>query len=185
MKVGYVRIFDNDQDLSGQLVALQNAGCKQIFTDRIRAVQKEHPGLETTLSYMRNGDTLVVYQLKHLGRSLKDLVDTVNRLGELGYEFHSLREDLDTTTSDGQLIFRAFATLAEFQHNIMREQTRKGLQAARARGRAGGRPKKLDVAKTELLYTLYDEKQESIPGICRLLGVSKSTLYTYLKSREE
>jgi DNA invertase Pin-like site-specific DNA recombinase len=185
MKIGYARISKNDQDLSNQLEALKRAGCKQIFTDRVRDIQKDLSGLETTLNYMREGDILVVWQLEHLGWSLKQLVDTVNRLRERGYGFQSLHEAIDTTTSDGQLIFRTFVTLAEFERNINRKRTRAGLLAARARGRKGGRPKKLDATKTELLYKLYDEKQHTIAEICGLLGISRPTLYGYLRKREE
>ena len=185
MKVGYARILENDQDLSSQLDALKHVGCKQIFTDRVKGIQKEQPGLETTLNYMREGDILVVWQLKHLGRSLKRLVDIVNHLKERGYGFQSLHDGIDTTTSDGKLIFRTFAALAKFRRDINKELTQAGLQAARARGRKGGRPKKLDATKTTLLYKLYDEKQHTIAEICGRLGISRPTLYAYLRRRQE
>ncbi|HET6443385.1 MAG TPA: recombinase family protein [candidate division Zixibacteria bacterium] len=185
MKVGYARILENDQDLSSQLDALKHVGCKQIFTDRVNSLQKEQPGLETTLNYMREDDILVVWQLKHLGRSLKQLVDIVNHLGERGYGFQSLHDNIDTTTSDGVLIFRTFATLAKFGRDINKELTQAGLQAARARGRKGGRPKKLDAAKTDLLYRLYDEKQLTVTEICGVIGISRPTLYAYLRRKQE
>jgi DNA invertase Pin-like site-specific DNA recombinase len=185
MKVGYARIFKNDPDVSIQLEALKHAGCKQIFTEKADGIQKDHPGLERTLYYMREGDSLVVWRLERLGRSLTDLLDTFSQLRERGLGFQSLQESIDTTTGDGPMIFQIFATLAEFERNINKERTQAGLRVARARGRKGGRSKKLDAEKTQLLYRLYDEQKHPIGEICRMLGISKPTLYAYLKRRRE
>jgi DNA invertase Pin-like site-specific DNA recombinase len=185
MKVGYARIFNNDQDRSIQLDALKQAGCKQIFIEKAGSIQKKHPGLERTLNHMREGDSLVVWRLERLGRSLTDLLDTFSQLRERALGFQSLQESIDTTTSDGPMIFQIFTTLAEFERNINKERTRAGLRVARARGRKGGRPKKLDAEKTQLLYRLYDEQKLTIGEICGMLRISKSTLYTYLKRREK
>jgi DNA invertase Pin-like site-specific DNA recombinase len=132
---------------------------------------------------MRAGDILIVWRLERLGRSLKHLVDIVNHLAEREIGFQSLQESIDTTIDDGQVIFQTFATLAEFQRNTMRERTLVGLQAARARGRNGGRPKALDAEKTALLYKLYDEKRHTIQELFQMMGVSKATLYNYMKER--
>lgn len=185
MKVGYARLFKNDQDVSIQLEALKHAGCKQIFIEKADGIRKDHPGLERTLNYMREDDALVVWRLECLGRSLTDLLDTFSQLRKRGLGFQSLQESVDTTTSDGPMIFHICAILAEFERNINKERTRAGLQVARARGRKGGRPKKLDAEKTRLLYRLYDEQQRTIGEICGTLGISRPTLYAYLKERDD
>ena len=133
---------------------------------------------------MRPGDTLVVWRLDRLGRSLKHLIEIVTKLEERGIGLQSLQESIDTTTSGGRLVFHIFGALAEFERNLIRERTQAGLQAARARGRKGGRPKALDTKKTELLYQLYDEKKHSIMELCDIMGISKSTLYTYLDQKK-
>ena len=133
---------------------------------------------------MRPGDSLVVWRLDRLGRSLQHLISTVTTLEKQDIGFQSLQESIDTTTSGGRLIFHIFGALAEFERNLIRERTQAGLQAARARGRKGGRPKALDKKKTQLLYKLYDEKQHSISELCAMLGISKTALYGYLKRRK-
>ena len=183
MKVGYARFTKDDQDTSQQLNALEQAGCKRVFVDRVNTVQKEFPGLETTLAYMQEGDTLVVKSLDRLGRSLKHLVDTVNRLGEWGYGFQSLQEEIDTNSGEDGLVLHIFGALAEFETTLARKRTRAGLKAARARGRLGGRPRALDEKKRELLFQLYDERKHTVQEICGIIGVSKSTIYSYLGER--
>ncbi len=127
----------------------------------------------------------MVWRLDRLGRSLKHLLEVVNTLEERGIGFKSVQESIDTTTSGGRLIFQIFGALAEFERNLTRERTLAGLQAARARGRMGGRPKKLDDKKIELVYRLHDEKKYTVKEICQIVGVSKTTLYTYLTYRNE
>ena len=184
MKIGYARISTYDQNLSLQMDALEKADCEKIFHDQISGAKTKRPGLDEALTYLREGDVLVVWRLDRLGRSLKHLIELVNFLEEQGIGFQSLQESIDTTTSGGKLIFHIFGALAEFERNLIRERTHAGLVAARARGRTGGRPKSLDVKKTALLYRLYDEKKHSIQEICDLVGVSKTTLYSYLRERK-
>jgi DNA invertase Pin-like site-specific DNA recombinase len=184
MKIGYARVSTDEQNLALQTDALAKAGCAKIFQDQISGIKTKRPGFDEALSYLRPGDVLVVWRLDRLGRSLKSLIETINWLEEKGVGFQSLQESIDTTTSGGKLIFHIFGALAEFERNLIRERTRAGLAAARARGRNGGRPKSLDKKKQEWLYRLYDEKQHSIQELCELVGVSKSTLYAYLRERE-
>ena len=184
MKIGYARISTTEQNLSLQMDALEKAGCGKLFHDQISGAKTQRPGLDEALAYLRKGDVLVVWRLDRLGRSLKHLIELVNALEERGIGFQSLQESIDTMTSGGRLIFHIFGALAEFERNLIRERTYAGLEAARARGRTGGRPKSLDVKKAALLYRLYDEKKHSIQEICDLVGVSKSTLYSYLRERD-
>ncbi len=184
MKIGYARISTYDQNLSLQMDGLEKAGCKKVFDDQVSGAKTKRPGLDEALAYLRDGDILVVWRLDRLGRSLPHLIEIINLLEDRGIGLHSLQESIDTTTSGGRLIFHIFGALAEFERNLIRERTQAGLAAARARGRAGGRPKLLDEKKRALLYRLYDEKEHSIQEVCDLVGVSKSTLYAYLRDRE-
>ena len=184
MKIGYARISTNEQNLSLQMDALERVDCGKIFHDQISGAKTQRPGLDEALTHLRKGDVLVVWRLDRLCRSLKHLIELVNSLEERGIGFQSLQESIDTTTSGGKLIFHIFGALAEFERNLIQERTYAGLAAARARGRTGGRPKALDTKGTALLYRLYDEKKYSIQEICELVGVSKSTLYSYLRERE-
>ncbi len=184
MLIGYARVSTPDQNLSLQVDALRQAGCEKIFTDKVSGAKTERPGLQEALAYVRPGDTLVVWRLDRLGRSLKHLIETVTWLEDKKIGFKSLQESIDTTTSGGKLIFQIFGALAEFERNLISERTLAGLSAARARGRKGGRPKALDAAKTQVLYKLYDEKAHTIKEICRIMGISKPTLYAYLKQRQ-
>ena len=127
MLIGYARVSTDEQNLDFQRDALQSAGCEKIFTDHISGTKARRPGLEEALSHLRQGDTLVVWRLDRLGRSLRHLIDTVNDLQEQGVNFKSLTEALDTTTSGGKLVFHIFGALAEFEREIIRERTRAGL----------------------------------------------------------
>ena len=185
MKVGYARVSTQEQNLSLQKDALKQAGCGKIFQDQVSGAKVERPGLQETKAYAREGDTLVVWRLDRLGRSLKHLIETVTALEERGVGFQSLQESIDTTTSGGRLVFHIFGALAEFERNLIQERTRAGLAAARARGRKGGRPKALDEKKTQLLYQLYNERNHTVKEICNILDISRSTLYAYLQRQEE
>src|SRR6266542_4872487 len=155
MDVGYARVSTLEQNLDLQKDALTKAGCERIFTDRISGAKSERPGLTDALSFVRKGDVLVVWKLDRLGRSLQQLIETVTGLATRGIEFRSLTEQIDTTTPGGKLIFHIFGSLAEFERDLIRQRTMAGLAAARARGRAGGRPTTMTPTKLTLARQLY------------------------------
>ncbi|CAM4411151.1 MAG: DNA-invertase hin [Legionella sp.] len=181
MLIGYARVSTDDQNLNLQHDALKNSGCERIFDDQITGSKIQRPGLEAALEFAREGDVFVVWRLDRLSRSLKDLIEMVALLDSKKIGLRSLHESIDTSSSSGKLIFHIFGALAEFERNLIRERTHAGLQAARARGRNGGRPKKLSADKAKLATQLYEGKQHSIQKICELLSISKPTLYKYLK----
>ena len=181
MFIGYARVSMQDQNLDLQKDALKKAGCKKIFIDKITGSTSNRPGLFRTMDDLRQDDTLVVWRLDRLGRSLKHLIELVGQLEEKKIGFKSLQESIDTTTSGGKLIFHIFGALAEFERNLIRERTYAGLAAARARGKQGGRPKALDSKKRELAIKLHKQKVHSVKDICNMMGISKQTLYNYLK----
>jgi len=187
MLVGYARVSTQDQTLALQQDALHQAGCDRIFTDAASGAKTDRPGLDEAIAYARSGDTLVVWRLDRLGRSLPHLIETVRGLEQRDIGFKSLTEQIDTTTSGGKLIFHVFAALAEFERDVIRERTQAGLAAARARGRRGGRPKAAalnDAKKVALAQRLYDDKTHSIDEICKTLRISRATLYRYIIRRE-
>jgi DNA invertase Pin-like site-specific DNA recombinase len=180
MLIGYARISTTDQTLALQQDALKAAGCMKIFTDTASGSRTDRPGLAEALSFAREGDTLVVWRLDRLGRSLAHLIETVKGLHDLGIHFKSLQEQLDTTSSGGKLVFHFFGALAEFERDLIRERTMAGIAAARARGRQGGRPG-LSVEKVWQLRTLAADRTNSVGGICKTLGISRATFYRYAK----
>jgi DNA invertase Pin-like site-specific DNA recombinase len=180
MLIGYARVSTDDQNLNLQMDALQQAGCTKIYSDRISGIKTARPGLSQALDVAREGDVLVVWRLDRLGRSLKDLIEIMSKLDEREIGLSSLSESLTTTSSSGKLIFHLFGALAEFERNLTRERTTAGLVAARARGHKGGRPKALDPVKRQLAVKLYTEGEHTIIEICRLMGISKPTLYNYI-----
>ncbi len=186
MDIGYARVSTGEQTLDLQLDALRKAGCGKVYQETASGAKAERPVLEEVLGYLRKGDTLVVWRLDRLGRSLKHLIEVVAGLAERGIGFKSLTEQIDTTTSGGKLIFHVFAALAEFERDVIRERTRAGLAAARSRGKKGGRPPAAglnDAKKVALAQKLYDDATNSIDDICRTLRVSRSTLYRYIKKQ--
>src|SRR5437588_7205473 len=182
MLIGYARVSTSDQTLNIQKDALEKIGCVKIFTDTISGSTTERQGLAAALSYVREGDTLVVWRLDRLGRSLKHLIETITDLNNRKIGFKSIQENIDTTTSGGKLVFHIFGALAEFEREIIRERTQAGLQAARARGRKGGRPKALTPKKAKMVQDLYRNKENSIDEICKTLNISRTTLYRYIKT---
>jgi DNA invertase Pin-like site-specific DNA recombinase len=182
MLIGYARVSTTDQTLDLQKDALEKTGCARIFTDTASGATAERIGLEEAMSHLRKGDTLVVWRLDRLGRSLKHLIETITALNNRGIGFKSITESIDTTTSGGKLIFHIFGALAEFERDIIRERTQAGLNAARARGRKGGRPKALTPRKAQMALALYTDKNNTIDDICRTLNISRATLYRYIKT---
>jgi DNA invertase Pin-like site-specific DNA recombinase len=182
MLVGYGRVSTTDQNLDLQKDALQAAGCERLLTDTVSDARAERPGLTAALNECRSGDTLVVWKLDRLGRSLPHLVETVRDLNARGVGFKSLQEQIDTTTSGGTLIFHIFAALAEFERDLIRERTNAGLAAARARGRNGGRPKGVDQKKQKAAVALKKDGRHSIREICDIVGISRNTYYKYTRS---
>ncbi len=185
MKMGYARVSTLEQNLALQIDALQQAGCQKIITDEVSGAVAERPGLIRLKEQLRTGDTVVVWRLDRLGRSLKHLIAWVNEFDAMGVGFTSLEEAINTSTSTGQLLFHLFGALAQFERSLIQERTQAGLAAARARGRLGGRPKRLDRKQRQLVVKLYHERQHSIKDICQLMNISKPTLYQYLKEKNE
>jgi DNA invertase Pin-like site-specific DNA recombinase len=182
MLIGYARVSTSEQTLNLQNDALEKMGCSKIFTDTASGTKAERTGLNEALEYVRERDTLVVWRLDRLGRSLKHLIETITDLNNRKIGFKSITESIDTTTSGGKLIFHIFGALAEFERDIIRERTQAGLLAARARGRKGGRPKLLTGKKVAMAQELYNNKNNSISEICRALDISRATLYRYIKT---
>jgi len=182
MLIGYARVSTRDQHLNLQQDALRAAGCGKVFLDEVSGTVASRPGLDKLKEQLRPGDTLVVWRLDRLGRSMRDLIDWVTRLENDGVGFRSLQESIDTTSSNGKLVFHLFAALAEFERNLIVERTRAGLDSARARGRKGGRPIALDADKRRLLIELYGQKKTPVKTLCEMMGISKPTLYAYVKN---
>ena len=182
MKIGYARVSTIEQNLTLQQDALKQAGCEKIIVDKTSGAIMVRPGLEKVKELLREGDSLVVWRLDRLGRSLKDLISWSGYLEDQGIGLVSLQESIDTTSSTGKLVFHMFGALAEFERNLIRERTMAGLQAARARGKKGGRPKSLSRDKQKRLVQLYKDETISVKEICQMLKISKPTLYKYLKT---
>jgi DNA invertase Pin-like site-specific DNA recombinase len=177
---GYTRVSRLDQRPTLQLDALQAANCERVFSDRSSGSVAERPELNSALDYLRPGDTLVVWRLDRLGRSLRHLIDVMRSLEERGVGFRSLTEGIDTTTVGGRLVFHIFGALAEFERELLRERTVAGLSAARARGRNGGRPSVMTTDKTRVAREMYESRLYSVQAIATTLGVSRATIYRSL-----
>lgn len=180
MLVGYARVSTQDQDLALQREALTTAGCEKLFTEKASGAQRDRPALQAALHYTRSGDTLVVWKLDRLARSLKQLIETVEELEERKIGLRSLTEAIDTTTSGGKLVFHVFAALAEFERGLIRERTRAGLDAARAQGRTGGRPPAMKAADLAAARALLRDPEITVANAAKRLGVAPSTLYRHL-----
>lgn len=180
MLIGYARVSTQDQKPELQLDALKAAGCEKVFVERASGAQRDRPELKAALDYMRSGDTLVVWKLDRLARSVKQLIETVEGLEDQQIGFRSLTEAIDTTTPGGKLVFHIFGALAEFERAIIRERTRAGLEAARARGRKGGRPAKLRAQDLKAARALLADRSITVAEVAARLGVSPATLYRHL-----
>ncbi len=178
--IGYARVSTHDQNLDLQKDALKKADCEKIYVDKKTGSHINRDGLEKALEILRAGDTLVVWRLDRLARSLKHLIELISDLEERKVGFKSLTESIDTTTSGGKLIFHIFGALAEFERGVIADRTQAGLAAARARGRFGGRPPKLSEKQQKVVVTLHKEGNHSIKEICQIMGISKPTLYGYI-----
>lgn len=181
MLVGYMRISTAEQNLNLQRDALVAAGCEKIFEDVGSGAVDSRKGLGECLDYVRAGDTVVSWKLDRLGRSLKHLLQMVSDLEKRKVGLKVISENIDTTTDTGRLVFHLFASLAEFERSLIRERTNAGLQAARARGRKGGRPRTMDEKKIGMAKLLMNDTANSVDEICKSLKVSRSTLYRNLK----
>jgi DNA invertase Pin-like site-specific DNA recombinase len=182
MQVGYARVSTTDQKLLLQTDALKLAGCKKIFCDKISGIRIERPGFQRMLDHLQKGDTLIVWKLDRLGRSLQHLIQTVNVLEAKGVGFRSIQENIDTNTSGGKLVFHIFGAIAEFERSLISERTRAGLHSAKLRGRFGGRPVVINEIKRKRLNFLHLNRKLSVNDICRELDISKSTFYRYVKN---
>jgi DNA invertase Pin-like site-specific DNA recombinase len=158
--------------------------CKKIVEDTASGGKAQRTGLERVRELLREGDVLVVWRLDRLGRSLRHLIELMGELETEGIGFQSVTEAIDTTSPGGKLVFHIFGALAEFERNLIRERTQAGLEAARARGRKGGRRKKLDARKRALAVDLYRQKQHTIVAICAMVGITKPTLYRYVREAD-
>lgn len=180
LRIGYARVSTHEQSLDSQIDALKQAGCERIYCDKISGTGSERPELIRLKDTLRKGDTLVIWRLDRLGRSLRDLITWAEWLSASGISLHSLSEQIDTGHPAGKLTFHLFAALAEFERNLIRERTLAGLNAARARGRMGGRPAKLDSEGIRQLKALHKDHSLSIREICKGMGIGKTSFYRYL-----
>lgn len=178
--MGYARVSTWDQNLDLQTDALDQAGCVRVFTDTASGTRSDRPQLAAALDYVRPGDTLLVWRLDRLGRSLKHLVETVTSLNERGVGFKSVTESIDTTTSTGKLVFHIFAALAEFERDLIVDRTKAGLAAARERGSKPGRKPSLTHDQVAVVRRMHREGTHTVAAIADVVGVSRATVYRYL-----
>ena len=181
MLVGYARVSTSQQDTALQIDALKAAGCERIFEEKASGAQRDRPQLKAALEFMRSEiDTLVCYRLDRVARSLSQLILTVEDLEARGIGFKSLNEQIDTTSAGGKLVFHIFASLAQYEKSLIKSRTMAGLEAARARGRIGGRPKLINDDKLKVAKTLLANSDMTVTDIAKQIEVSPATLYRYL-----
>lgn len=185
MLIGYARVSTRDQKPHLQLDALQAAGCERIFEETASGAKRDRPEFKAALEFMRNGDSLVVWKLDRLARSTRQLLETVEAFDRRGIGLKILTQDIDTTNAGGRLIFTVFSAIAEFEREIIRERTRAGLDAARARGRKGGRPRALSEKDLKDARALLNDPEITVEDVARRLGVGASTLYRYLPAARQ
>lgn len=185
MLIGYARVSARDQKPHLQLDALQQAGCERVFEETASGAKRERPELQAALDFMRSGDTLVIWKLDRLARSTRQLLDTVEGLLRRGIELKTLTQDIDTAAAGGRFIFAVFGAIAEFEREIIRERARAGLDAARSRGRKGGRPRALAENDLKQARALLADPEITVEDVARRLGVGPSTLYRYLPAARQ
>ena len=181
MQIGYARVSTHDQNISAQIDALKNAGCSKIYSEVVSGVKSEKRALDEALEYLREGDTIVVWRLDRLGRSLAGLIQLMQVLENRGVGFRSLTESIDTATPTGQFFFQVTGAFAELERNLIRERTKAGLIGARSRGKNGGRPRILDDETFKMAFHLYEENTCPVGSICKQFGIAKRTFYRYLE----
>src|SRR4051812_43669842 len=180
MPVGYARVSTQDQRPELQLDALAAGGCEGVYTEKASGAQRDRPELKAALDFVREGDTLVVWKLDRLARSIRQLIETVEELERRKIGLRSLTEAIDTTTPGGRLVFHIFAALAEFERSVIRERTTAGLEAARARGRRGGRPRSLSEGDLAAAKAMLRDPGITVEEVARRLRVGPATLYRHL-----
>lgn len=178
MIVGYARVSTQEQNLQMQLDALSEAGCFEIFEEKMTGTKKDRPALNEMLKMLREGDRVVVYKLDRISRSTKHLIELAELFDKKGVEFVSLVDNIDTSTPTGRFFFRMMASIAELERDIIVERTKDGLKAARARGRKGGRPT-VDKKKLATAIKMYESKDYSISEIVKATGISQASIYRY------
>lgn len=181
-RIGYARVSTADQDLAPQLDILHARGCEPVYSEHASGKTADRPELANAMKALRAGDTLVVWRLDRLGRSLPDLIATVNELAKRGIAFESVAEAIDTTTAAGKLVFNIFASLADFERHLISERTRAGLAAGRARGRMGGRPSALTPKQLREARLLLTDPDATVTAVAERYGVSRTTLYKGLRA---
>ena len=183
MKIGYARVSTSDQRVNLQVDALTGSGCEIVYTEKVTGKTKDRPKLNELLEKIRMGDTVVVWKLDRLARSMKDLIDLIGRFQNAGVNFVSLQDNIDTSNATGRFFFHVFGALAEFETDMIRERTIAGLAAARARGRKGGRPKGLKPEQITLAKTIkkiYDKREMTVTQIAKTFHIGRTTCYRYL-----
>jgi DNA invertase Pin-like site-specific DNA recombinase len=180
--IGYARVSTTDQNANLQLDALTEAGCYRVFVDTASGAIDARPELVAALDQLRPGDTLVVWKLDRLGRSLRHLIDVIGELQRRDVGFRSMQESIDTTTPTGKLVFHMFGALAEFERDLIRERTAAGLAAARARGRLGGRPSAMTPEKLAVARQMYESRKHTVEAIAKTVGVSRTSVYRHLRA---
>ena len=185
MKIGYARVSTQDQQTLRQIDQLKEFGCERIYEEKVSGTKRDREELNRMMDALRKGDVVIITELSRLSRSVKDLFEIVDKIHKVGADIKSLKESdwIDTTTPQGKLLFTIFAGISQFERDLIRQRTMEGLQAARARGRNGGRPPK-DKSKIDLALSMYDSKVCSISQILETTGISKTTLYRYKRKQE-
>jgi DNA invertase Pin-like site-specific DNA recombinase len=180
MKIGYARVSTQEQDLALQLDALTKEGCEKIVQEKASGAQRDRPELKAALGFMRQGDTLVVWKIDRLARSMKQLIETIESFQERGIGLKSIQDPIDTSSPSGKLVFHIFAALAEFERGVIRERTTAGLKAARERGRVGGRPSALSAKDLQAAKAMLKDSDITVAAVARRLNVAASTLYRHI-----